>query len=93
MVMLMLRLMMSQRVLGAEVLFIPDDHLLLHMIGNTQSIQGTVLTSSATPMLTHVKLMIHLNDKEANALVTLLMSDCSESPTLEGVTGPVVLLD
>ena len=91
MVMLMLRPTMSQQVLGTEALFIPDDHLLLHLIGNVQSIQGRVLVSSAAPTLTHIKLTIHMNNKKANALVTSLMSDCLESPILEGVTGPIVL--
>ena len=90
--MLMLRLTTSQQVLGAEALFIPDDHPPLQMIGNTQLIQGQVPMSSATPTLTQVELTIHLNNEEANALVTLLMLDHLESPILEGVIGPVVLL-
>ena len=93
MVMLMLRPMMSQQVLGTEALFIPDDHLPLCLIGNVQSVQGRVLSSSAAPTLTHVELTIHMNNKEANALVTSLMLDCLESPILEGVTGPIVLLE
>ena len=32
-----------------------------------------------------LELMIHMRDNEANALVTLLMMDHSESPVLEGV--------
>ena len=91
MAMLMSRLTTAQQVLGAETLFIPDDHPLLHLIGNAQSVQGRVLASSVTPTLTRIKLTINLCDKEANALVSSLMSDCSESLILNGVIDPVIL--
>ena len=63
----------------------------LTMIGNAQSVQGRVLASSAAPTLTCVELTINLNNEEANALVSSLMSDCSESPILEGIVRPGVL--
>ena len=89
--MLMSRPTTSQRVLGAEALFIPDDHPLLHMIGNVQSVQGRILTSLTALMLTCVELMISLCDEEANALVNSLILDCLESLILEGIAGPVIL--
>ena len=56
-------------------------------------VQGQVLTSSSGPSLTCLELTIHMNDNKANALVTSLMTDCGESPILEGVAGPVILPD
>ena len=91
MAMLMSRPTTSQRVLGAEALFLPEDHPLRRLVGRSQVVQGRVLASSSGPMLTRLEMTIHLDDEEADALVSSLMTDRSESPILEGVTGPFVL--
>ena len=82
----------AQMVLGQEALFLPEDHPLLRQIQNSVAIQGRVLANSDGPALTRLELTIHMADDEANTLVSSLMSDRADSPILEGVVGPVVLL-
>jgi hypothetical protein len=87
----MSRPMMSQQVLGTEALFLPDDHPLHQMVGRSRIVQGRIVASSSAPTLTSLELSIHLDNEEANALVSSLMKDHGESPIFEGVVGPVVL--
>ena len=88
-----LRLTTAQMVLSSEALFLPDNHPLLCLINNSVAVQGHVMAQSDGPALTCLDLSIHLADDKANALVLSLMTAQAESPILEGVTGPVVLLD
>ena len=88
-----LRLTTAQMVLSSEALFLPDNHPLLCLINNSIAVQGHVMAQSDGPALTCLDLSIHLADDKANALVLSLMTAQAESPILEGVTGPVVLLD
>ena len=78
-------------VLGQEALFLPDDHPLLQQIQNLVVIQGCVLANSDGPVLTRLKLTIHMADKEANTLVSSLMSDRADSLILGGVSSSMVL--
>ena len=80
-------------VLGADVLYVPDNHPLLCQINNSITIQGQVVTSSSGPALTHLESTIHMANDEANTLVLSLMTVRAESPILEGASGPVVLPD
>ena len=89
--MLTLRPTMSQQVLGAEALFLPEDHPLRQLVGRSRIVQGRIMASSSAPTLTRLEMMIHLDDEEANALVLSLMTDCSELPILEEVSGPFIL--
>ena len=82
---------MSQQVLRAEALFLPEDHLLRQLVGRSQVVQGRIVASSSAPTLTCLEMTIHLDDEEANALVSSLMTDRQESPVLEEVAGPFVL--
>ena len=88
-----LRLTTAQMVLSSEALFLPDNHPLLCLINNSIAVQGHIMAQSDGPALTCLDLSIHLADDKANALVLSLMTAQAESPILEGVTGPVVLLD
>ena len=81
----------AQMVLGQEALYLPDDHPLLQQIQSSVSIQGRVLVNSDGPALTRLKLTIHMADKEANTLVSSLMSDRADSLILEGVSSSMVL--
>ena len=89
--MVILRLTTAQMVLGQEALYLPNDHPLLRQIQNSVVIQGRVLTNSDGPALTHFKLIIHMADDKANALVSSLMSDRADSPILGGVLSSMVL--
>jgi hypothetical protein len=91
MAMLMSRPTTSQRVLGAEALFLPEGHPLRRLIGRSQVVQGRIVSSSSGPTLTRLEMTIHLDDDEGDALVSSLMTDRSESPILDGVVDPVVL--
>ena len=81
----------AQMVLGREALYLPDDHPLLRQIQSSVAIQGRVLVNSDGPVLTRLKLTIHMADDEANTLVSSLMSDRADSPILEGVLSSMVL--
>ena len=81
----------AQMVLGQEALYLPDNHPLLRQIQSSVAIQGRVLANSDGPVLTRLKLTIHMADDEANALVSSLMSDRADSPLLEGVSSSMVL--
>ena len=81
----------AQMVLGREALYLPDDHPLLRQIQSSVAIQGRVLANSDGPVLTQLKLTIHMADDEANALVSSLMSDWADSPILGGVSSSMVL--
>ena len=81
----------AQMVLGQEALFLPDNHPLLQQIQSSVAIQGRVLANSDGPVLTRLKLTIHMADDEANTLVSSLMSDRADSPILEGVSSSMVL--
>ena len=81
----------AQMVLGRKALCLPNDHPLLRQIPSSVVIQGRVLANSDGPVLTRLKLTIHMADDEANALVSPLMSDRADSPILEGVSLPMVL--
>ena len=85
------RLTTAQMVLGRKVLHVPDNHPLLRQIRTSVAIQGRVLANSDGPALTRPELTIHMADKEANALVSSLMSDRADSPILEGVSSSMVL--
>ena len=79
----MVRPSTSQMALGREVLFLPDDHPLLQTVNDLVLIQGCVVALLDGPSLTRLELIIHMNDNEANALVTSLMTDRGESLILE----------
>ena len=80
----------AQMVLNREALYLLHDHPLLRQIQSSVAIQGRVLANSDGPALTRLELTIHMADKEANALVSSLMSDRADSPILEGVSSSVV---
>ena len=86
------RLTTAQMVLGREALYLPDDHPLLRQIQSSVAIQGRVLVNSDGPVLTRLKLTIHMADDEVNALVSSLMSGRADYPILEGVSSSMVLL-
>ena len=81
----------AQMVLGREALYLLNDHPLLRQIQSLVAIQGRVLVNSDGPVLTCLKLTIHMADDEANTLVSSLMSDRVDSPILEGVSSSMVL--
>ena len=81
----------AQMVLGQEALFLPDNHPLLQQIQSSVAIQGRVLANSDGPLLTCLKLTIHMADDEVNTLVSSLMSNRADSPILEGVSSSMVL--
>ena len=91
MVMAISRPTTAQIVLGREALYLPDDHPLLRQIQSSVTIQGRVLVNADGPVLTRLKLTIHMADNEANALVSSLMSNRADSPILEGVSSLMVL--
>ena len=79
-------------VLGSrQGLFLPEGHLLLNVMDRsfvTFGVQGRITASSDGPSLYRLELSVPVD-----TLVSLLMSDCANSPILEGVSGPVVLPD
>ena len=81
----------AQMVLSQEALYLPDNHPLLRQIQSLVAIQGRVLANSDGPLLTRLKLTIHMADEEANTLVSSLMSDRADSLILEGVSSSMVL--
>ena len=81
----------AQMVLGREALYLPDDHPLLRQIQSSVAIQGRVLVNSDGPVLTRLKLTIHMADDEVNALVSSLMSGRADYLILEGVSSSMVL--
>ena len=83
----------AQMVLGAEALFLPDDHPLLCLVSDSVAIQGCVVVSSDSPALTCLEMIIHMANNEVNALVTSLMTGRADSLILERVSGPVILPD
>ena len=62
----------AQMVLGQEALFLPDDHPLLQQIQSLVAIQGRVLADSDGPVLTRLKLTIHMADDEVNIVSATL---------------------
>ena len=82
-------------VLGtSQALFLPEDHPLIRNVDRafgSFGVQGRVTASSDGPSLYRLELSVPLDTIEGDALVSSLMSDCANSPILEGVAGPVVL--
>ena len=79
-----------------QVLFLPEGHPLLQTIDwlfTTFGVQGIITTSLDGPLLYRLELSIPVDTLEGDALVSSLMSNHTNSPILEGVTGPVVLPD
>ena len=93
----MSRVMTPEVVLGSrQGLFLPEGHLLLNTLDRsfaTFRVQGRITALSDDPLLYRLELSVPVDTLEGDALVSLLMSDRANSPILEGVTGPVVLLD
>ena len=82
-------------VLGSrQGLFLPEGHPLLCTIDwsfQTFRVQGRITAVSDGPSLYQLELSIPMETLEGDALVSSLMSDCADSPILEGVSGPVIL--
>ena len=93
----MSRVMTPEVVLGSrQGLFLPEGHLLLNTLDRlfaTFGVQGRITALSDDPSLYRLELSVPVDTLEGDALVSLLMSNRANSPILEGVTGPVVLLD
>ena len=97
MAMQMSRVNTPEVVLGSrQGLFLPENHPLLQMIDQLFQmfgVQGVITASSDGPSLYYLELSVPVDTLEGDALVSSLMSDCANSPILEGVSGPVVLPD
>ena len=95
MVMQTLRVTTPEVVLGSrQGLFLPEGHPLLCTIDRsfqTFGVQGRITAASDGPSLYWLELSIPMETLEGDALVSSLMSDCANSPILEGVSGPVIL--
>ena len=91
------RAMTPEVVLGSrQGLYLPEGHPLLSMVDRlfaTFGVQGRITASSTGPSLYRLELSVPVDTLEGDALVSSLMSDCANSPILEGVSGPVVLPD
>ena len=91
------RVMTPEVVLGnRQGLFLPEGHPLLNTLDRsfaTFGVQGRITASSDGPSLYRLELSVPVDTLEGDTLVSSLMSDCANSPILEGVTGPVVLPD
>ena len=85
----------TQMVLGTmQTLFLLENHPLLSLMDQsfvTFRVQGMVSASSSSPSLYHLELQVPMDMLEGDALVSFLMSNCADSPVLEGVVNPVVL--
>ena len=90
-----LRVTTPEVVLGSrQGLFLPEGHPLLRTIDRsfqTFGVQGRITAASDGPSLYRLELSVPMETLEGDALVSSLMSDCANSPILEGVSGPVVL--
>ena len=97
MVMWMSRVNTPEVVLGSrQGLFLPENHPLLQMIHwsfQMFGVQGVITDLSDGPSLYRLELSIPVDTLEGDTLVSLLMSDCANSLTLEGASGPVILPD
>ena len=82
-------------VLGTtERLFLPEGHSFLQRLDRLFQVEGSsrvLSASSSGPLLYHLELRVPVDTLEGDALVSSLMSDCADSPILEGVVDPVVL--
>ena len=91
------RVMTPEVVLGSrQGLFLPGGHPLLNTLDRsftTFGVQGRITASLDGPSLYRLELSVLVDTLEGDALVSSLMSDRADSPILEGVSGPVVLLD
>ena len=85
-----------EMVLGtSKALYLPENHPLIQTVDQAFGafgVQGRVTASSDGPSLYRLELSVPLDTVEGDALVSSLMSDLADSPILEGVAGPVVLL-
>ena len=83
-------------VLGTtQRVFLPEGHPFLRMLDRlflAEGSSGVVLASSSGPSLYHLELRVPMDTLEGDALVSSLLSDRSDSPILEEVVDPVVLL-
>ena len=84
-----------EMVLGtSQALYLPENHPLIQTVDwafGAFGVQGRVTASSDGPSLYRLELLVPLDTVEGDALISSLMSNCADSPILEGVAGPVVL--
>ena len=82
-------------VLGTtERLFLPEGHPFLCRLDRSLLVEGSsgvMSASSSGLLLYHLELRVPIDTLKGDALVSSLMSDCADSPILEGVVNPVVL--
>ena len=80
--------------MGTRQLMLPEDHPFIWRLDRSFRVEGSsgvVLVSSSGPLLYHLELRVPIDTLEGDALVSSLMSDCADSPILEGVVDPVIL--
>ena len=82
-------------VLGTtERLFLPEGRPFLRRLDRSFQVEGSsgvISVSSSGPLLYHLELQVPMDTLEGDALVSSLLSDCTDSPILEEVVDPVVL--